>query len=177
MKYTTSDGWGLVYDVADSSYSSVYFADTLKGWVTAEGILHTVDGGYTWEEEECFPPSQFLTSISVPDPGHGWTGGFPNDIYETCLGTGVSDHNLPKPALYPNPANNLVTVVFSSEQPGSVDVLLFDCSGRLVLRSSELKDLEKNQIQIRLNSLKSGLYYYVLLLDERLSSGKLSIIH
>jgi hypothetical protein len=55
-------------------------------------------------------------------------------------------------ALYPNPANNILNLVFEQENEYMVQV--YDISGKLVLQ----KELNKGESQLAVSELKSGLY-------------------
>ena len=53
---------------------SIYFIDTLNGWGVGEsGILHTADGGVTWETQ--FDVLSFKGGISFTDSLNGWVAG------------------------------------------------------------------------------------------------------
>ena len=60
-----------------------------------------------------------------------------------------------KGVLYPNPASDMITVMFESKQ--SLRVLVYDLQGRLIL--SQLSDFSKNNAsQINVSALQQGMY-------------------
>lgn len=176
LQYQTSTGW--VLNANDNSYGGIYFADSLEGWVTTSGIRHTTDGGANWQWE--FGPtslSKYLYALSFSYGKKGWACGENGTVVNHCLPFKIDDYDELPVRTYPNPARDLVTVEFSSLKPGMVEFLLFDCSGRLVQRCSEFKNYGENKLQIQTSRLKSGMYSYMLKMNEHLSSGKISLLN
>jgi hypothetical protein len=72
---------------------------------------------------------------------------------------GVTIKSVPRKAfLYPNPARNQVTVVYSKMQP-DIQYELFDAAGRMVLRG-ERESVKEFSIQ--LYGIRSGAYIFRL---------------
>jgi photosystem II stability/assembly factor-like uncharacterized protein len=79
----TSDGgqtWEVLYDDYDRFYfNGIDFVDEQNGWAVAEGdagawILHTADGGLTWDEQH-FEDGGSLLQIRMIDANEGWAVG------------------------------------------------------------------------------------------------------
>jgi photosystem II stability/assembly factor-like uncharacterized protein len=73
-----------------ADFQDVFFIDDNEGWVTTENgaefdavILHTIDGGETWEIQT--PPSK-CSSIWMLDKNTGYAGSFDGRIYKTTDG-------------------------------------------------------------------------------------------
>jgi len=62
-------------------------------------------------------------------------------------------------ALYPNPASDVLTCLLAVPEPGTVELQLYDLSGRLVL-SKQFEASEPTELEAQLNifSLASGVY-------------------
>ncbi|OGO51279.1 MAG: hypothetical protein A2148_00295 [Chloroflexi bacterium RBG_16_68_14] len=77
---SASPGWELVLDRPSPSFGGIDFVSETEGWLVAgAGLLHTTDGGATWEE------AAPLTGIDVDfaDADHGWLVGYNGTIYAT----------------------------------------------------------------------------------------------
>lgn len=66
--------------------------------------------------------------------------------------------NAPAMALYPNPANQDLTVAFSLDNGGDVTYNLYDMSGRLVLTTNTQAGAGQHQHSLNLASLSQGVY-------------------
>lgn len=80
----TEDGgktFKLVYDDFDRFYiNQIQFTDENSGWAVAEGpdgawILHTSDGGNTWDEKLVKEGSASLMALHMIDDMEGWAAG------------------------------------------------------------------------------------------------------
>jgi hypothetical protein len=76
--------------------------------------------------------------------------------YDTLNYTGVSNQSLAATDLrvYPNPASDLITVTSNNAIISNVDII--DNTGKVVLRKSHLN---KEEVNLDLTTLKSGVYY------------------
>lgn len=83
--------------------------------------------------------------------------------------------NTPKMNLnvYPNPANNFITVDFSNVKSGISELVVFDASGKSVYTAS---DISASQYRISLAGLAKGLYVLRTTADDgSVSAGKFTI--
>jgi len=58
-----------------AAVQSIYFTDSLSGWLAAGNILHTTDGGETWQS--ILEPTNYMNarSICFTDSLNGWVSG------------------------------------------------------------------------------------------------------
>ncbi len=72
--------WTMVYEDYGNFYcNGIHFVDENNGWVVAEGddgayIIHTADGGMTWDEQH-FEPNGSLLMVRMIDANEGWAVG------------------------------------------------------------------------------------------------------
>ncbi len=75
--YTSQGEWELVYEAEDNKhYHALYFTDVSNGWAVGDSglILHTGDGGYSWEVRESGTESD-LHCIHFSSKQRGWIAG------------------------------------------------------------------------------------------------------
>ncbi len=72
--------WTLLFEDYGNFYcNGIHFVDESNGWVVAEGdegayILHTADGGRTWDEQH-YEPNGSLVMVRMIDDQEGWAVG------------------------------------------------------------------------------------------------------
>jgi hypothetical protein len=64
--------------------------------------------------------------------------------------------------VYPNPASNQATIVFSSDKEESYNIRLIDITGRIVIYKGFTSVIGDNQYELNLSTLPKGLYVIVL---------------
>jgi hypothetical protein len=69
-------------------------------------------------------------------------------------------------SIYPNPANNLLTIKYQSIYSGNVKVCVYDIAGREVKSQAFSKNQIVFQQRLHINSLKAGLYYLMITDDS-----------
>jgi hypothetical protein len=69
-------------------------------------------------------------------------------------------------SIFPNPANNLLTIKYESINSGNVKVCMYDISGRVVKSQAFSKNQIVFQQRLHINSLKAGLYYLMITDDS-----------
>jgi hypothetical protein len=69
-------------------------------------------------------------------------------------------------SIYPNPANNLLTIKYESMVYGNIKVLMYDISGRVIKSQPFSKKQIAFQQQLNINSLTAGLYYLMITDDS-----------
>ncbi|MEJ2105621.1 MAG: YCF48-related protein [Ignavibacteriaceae bacterium] len=67
--------------------TGVYFVDENNGWICGwtGTILHTTDGGQTWNPQTC-PPTNAYYSVFFTDSQHGWATGYYGKLVHTSDG-------------------------------------------------------------------------------------------
>lgn len=77
--------------------------------------------------------------------------------------------------LYPNPANNSVTLVYSLDNNSGTTIKVSDIQGRIFLETSN--DVSRNSIEINTSVLSSGIYIVEVKSGEFISQKKLVVTH
>jgi len=83
--------------------------------------------------------------------------------------------DVPKHYIYPNPSNGKFSIVFDRMINEYSKINICDQSGRLVKKLS--KKISANKLDLNLNGLKSGLYFYFIVVNKNYYSGKMIIIY
>ena len=78
----------------------------------------------------------------------------------------------------PNPASTQATVRFQTEVAGSVELRMFDLSGRLVydLSSTQQVSAGEHMINLQVADLAEGIYHYELIVANERHVGRISIV-
>lgn len=80
----------------------------------------------------------------------------------------------PQLSIFPNPAENLITIKDSRfENAATVDLRIFDFTGKMVAKKQILSNGELQMMEV--SDLKSGIYFLVVRFDEISATGKLII--
>jgi hypothetical protein len=80
--------------------------------------------------------------------------------------------------VFPNPANEQVTVKFYAPKAGPTSMALYNLSGMLVKQVELDVDAQgMYQEQIPLGNLANGLYFYAISINGRIFKGKLDVFH
>ena len=85
--HSSLGSWALVFDrPAVGKYEDISFPDSLNGWVVAARgeILHSADGGKTWEIQATNMPG--LRSVDFLDKNRGFAGALTGKLYGTTNG-------------------------------------------------------------------------------------------
>jgi photosystem II stability/assembly factor-like uncharacterized protein len=141
--------------------TDVYFTDLNTGYVIGENgaILATIDGGASWISQRS-GTSNNLHSVFYPDPNTGYAVGDGGTILKnTVSGVGVKEglNALKSINIYPNPANNEVTI----ESPlltADTRISIFNTNGKHVIeiQATALKT------RIDISNLSPGVYFVKL---------------
>ncbi len=102
--------------------------------------------------------------------------------YPLCHSLGLMRHRSPETKsgmeslIYPNPADNTATLVYSLENDSKTSLQIFDSSLRLI--RSEFLNVKERKRSINLETLTPGLYLYNIIQENHvISSGKFSVVH
>jgi hypothetical protein len=78
--------------------------------------------------------------------------------------------------VYPNPANNHLTIQFESEKTGVFNLEIYDISGNKIYEKPISKLGESTYIELNLSSFSNGIYNYSILLDGKTGiTGKFTV--
>jgi len=164
---------------------AITFTDSLHGTVVGSngGILHTTDGGDTWNQQESGVKAD-LNSVSFVDSLTGTIVGAGGVILRTANG-GDSwvqpNSNLDSLSvqMYPDPANQNINISYILPVPQTVTLSILSLSGQqvsLVLNSVFETD-GQHTIPITISSFASGTYIYQLQTEKYFSTGQFIIYH
>jgi hypothetical protein len=64
--------------------------------------------------------------------------------------------------VYPNPASDQATIVFSSDKEEAYSIRLIDITGRIVIDEKQTSVIGENQYQMNLSELAKGIYMVIL---------------
>ncbi|MFA5031470.1 MAG: kelch repeat-containing protein [bacterium] len=154
-------------------------------------------GGGNWQGngggEMMYMPSSHSwdkthTDVDFPDTAAGYyrvwsiVNGIPCKWYQACAGTEeesnskFSEQNS-KITIYPNPSTGIINFdlrAFDTAEKTCPTIDIYDCSGRLV------KTLRANNFKVqnvKLNGLKSGIYFYSVQYKNIQNKGKFTLIN
>lgn len=148
VTFTQLDLAGLSGEISSVALNSTYvFLGT-----TSSGKDEKKSGGVYRK-----PADQLLTG--VPEAMNG-------------LKSGSISQNLP------NPCSNSTTINFSIAQPGEVSIHVTDLTGRKLLKATRgFRPAGDGYIKLDISGLKTGIYYYSLLIDGQLLQTRKMLIH
>ncbi len=87
--------------------------------------------------------------------------------------TGIND-----PVLYPNPATDAIFVNYELPENGKVNLFITDITGRKIMNLIDNEDqvAGKYELPFNLSQLNTGVYFYVLEINDHTKSGKFTIV-
>ena len=159
----------------------MHFYNANTGWLIAgyedyfftNEILHTSDGGLTWQGQASAQTDN-MTSIYFVDDMNGWIVGFNGLILKTTNG-GISSINenfieVKKYDLsqnYPNPFNPATTINYQLPITSHVDLSVYNLSGqKIATLVNDIHQAGSYKIGWNAKGYSSGIYYYVLKTGE-----------
>lgn len=84
--------------------------------------------------------------------------------------------NLNVTSVYPNPANDKVTINYELTSGKNVEISIYDMSGRVIYNNVEVNQYAgMHFINIDLSKYDNGIYYYAIKVDNRTAKGKISV--
>lgn len=95
----------------------------------------------------------------------------------TELNVGMAEETILQSSftLYPNPANDNVTLNFGMEKPETVVVSIYDVTGKLVNTFSNQANAGTNQLTLNVSGLNSGVYFVNAIVGQERVSKKLIV--
>ena len=188
LRANNSARFGIIAHLDVNQLNSVYFLDTLKGFVagTAGSLFKTTDGGQTW--------TKIFTGIKNPikkiyfaDENTGRLIGENGMVLKTTNGGGsgtpvvVAENNseivedFVLQQNYPNPFNPVTTISWNSSVSGWNNLKVFDILGREVATLvNEFKPAGSYSTQFKIDEqFASGIYLYQLKIGNVIQSKKM----
>lgn len=160
--YKTIDGglnWYVVNHEPPSDQASIQFQDDQNGWTVGNGMFHTSDGGETWSGVSSVAWI-WLNRVFFLNNQEGWIVGQNGAILHTTTGgLPVANKTLvssPTFSLYPNPAENHITLQTSSPIQS---IHISDALGRTVGAENFLHlPAAATNNHLNISSLTPGIY-------------------
>jgi len=190
---TSNNGlnWIEQYCGVSKNLYSVFFIDTLKGFIVAEDgiILKTTDGGQNWIQQSS-GSTMHLKDIYFIDNNNGWVTGNGGTILHTTNG-GVTfieenestsaPNNFMLSQNYPNPFNPSTKISWQAPVSGWQTLKVYDVLGNEVAtlvneyRNAGSYEVEfKSSVGIR--QLANGVYFYQLKAGDYLETKKMILL-
>jgi photosystem II stability/assembly factor-like uncharacterized protein len=149
----------------------------------AENWAATFNGGTNWVE---IPVTQQkgVWDAQFVSPMHGWAVGDSGTILKfNPEAVGIQNQNTQIPSSlylsqnFPNPFNPFTTIEYKLEEPGDVEIVIYDINGRLI-RSVPLGRRSSGSYKYHFDGsgFPSGVYYYKLILGEFSDTKKMVIL-
>jgi hypothetical protein len=138
-------------------------------------ILKTTNGGTTWTILTSGTTNN-LYSVFFTDANTGYLVGEGGTILKTSNGGVVSIEESISPhttfSIYPNPANNKITIVNNRKLPEETIISIFNITGEQIIHD---KFQNQNRIEINVNTLIKGIYLVKIQTKAGIESKKLVI--
>jgi hypothetical protein len=186
--YKTTNG-GLSWDQIYVPYSGIQeleFITPEHGWATTyNGIVYTLDGGNTWQNQLVTPNVQMLRFAYAPG-GVLWAGGSNTALLKFSEPVLVSVQERRTDSIpakfsleqnYPNPFNPETTISYEVSRRSHVVMKIFDLTGREVASLvDEVKEPGSYQVQWDARSMASGVYFYRLEAGSFKQTRKMTLV-
>ncbi len=151
-----------------------------NGNIDADPLFVDFDGRdlHLTENSPCIdagnPDSEYDSDSTITDMGMYCFFQIIDDVEEGKIGL-VSDFNLEKP--YPNPFNSTSKISFNLSKSSSVNLSVFDISGRNVITLlNSVQPAGRYTTSLRANNLSTGLYLIKLTTPNGVKTQKLALV-
>jgi photosystem II stability/assembly factor-like uncharacterized protein len=138
-------------------------------------ILRTTDGGDSWSPLSS-GTANTLFSLCFSDANTGYVVGRYGTILKTINGGGTFIEDIKSPeslySLYPNPANNKITIAHSGIMANDALISIVDLNGRTVMKEMFA---DKNRVEIDVSNFARGVYLILIKTNQGIESKKLVI--
>ncbi|MFC1732467.1 YCF48-related protein [candidate division KSB1 bacterium] len=173
---TNDGGLNWTVDSINIGANDIHFRDKNHGWlISGKGIFCTSDGGNSWIRQTSIPGN----SLFFTDSLHGWAVGPGHSIRHTTNGgatgfneitTSSSEYDI---NAYPNPFSFNITIEYELDQPGSVDILIYNQLGQQIEKiSHRKKPTGKHKYKWNPTNLTNGLYYIRVKAGKEIATTK-----
>ncbi|MBT3244428.1 MAG: T9SS type A sorting domain-containing protein [Bacteroidetes bacterium] len=156
--------------------SLVYRLSAQDDWSILKVLEGTATNSWTWLEQEIVLPDEILTEelqlgfLYDDSKQHAWGAGIDDlQLYVNTSSVYVlaSESEL---SLYPNPNHGEFQLSMTLNQPGTVQILLYDLAGRKVWEESFEASENKVSKAVTLPAIDAGLYQFMIkTLDQEFS--------
>ena len=179
-------------NITDEYFHSIFFVDSLNGWLLGKNIYKTDNAGANWaltdypQKYDMYSVSGYFKSMSFLDENNGWFCGAGNEIIKvSSSATGVEiDNNIqsmPKTLQlfqnYPNPFNPSTTIQQYLSKDAHVILSIYNAKGQLVEKLIDRYQVQgKYYIAWNADGMPSGVYFYRLNTDNYSKTKKLLLL-
>lgn len=181
--HSSDGGHSWILQNNEISFTHISFSDPMNGWACGgrSRILHTDNGGLTWEPQEHLS-DDWTRNIQFVDQNTGWYTGSRCTILKTLNGgvVGVKpdpiirNHSLL--GIYPNPAESFTTIHYKIHQCSLIRLGIIDLLGRekmvLVNASQPAGEYTLNS---DVSSLPPGVYFCTIRINDDVDVKKIII--
>ncbi|MDD5571278.1 MAG: T9SS type A sorting domain-containing protein [Bacteroidales bacterium] len=139
---------------------------------TLKKIIKTTNGGADWACDTVL--SSGMNGITFPNANIGFAVGDSGKIFKyTNPSVGISNESSisKMTVVYPNPANDIVTLNIHNSNNGRLEIKIYDITGTLV----KSETLKQNQQQINVSDLSNGIYMVSIKSKDFMENQKLII--
>lgn len=161
--------------------NSTRLATSENGGTTSEQIIlntttvSTSYYAYVYGYNGAFSNSQCYTlRVSLSSSNWRTDGSTDGDVVETEIPVLFENAAF---GIFPNPANNEVTIEVPMDADRDVQVRIVDGAGRVALEQNRVLGKGDNRIQFDLNRLANGMYFVQVRNGEQVSMRKLVVAH
>lgn len=181
---TTDQGltWNLAYLRTTSTYcTSMFFSNDTIGYLSVSfAVLKTIDGGMSWNHQSSVPVNFFddVTDVYFINRDTGFAVGA-GQFYRTVSGgelIGINEYsNFQNNSLiiFPNPANENITLDLSNRKPGKVEISVFNSEGRRVHFSEE--NNIQGELNLNISLLENGIYLISVISNDDIPKRSLFV--
>jgi len=184
--FRTTDGglhWTKSYIAGPNDHlMDIFFLNANLGWIVGyQGkIMNTTDGGNSWFTETAVTTND-LNSVFFITNNLGWAVGANGTILRFGDAGSEINENLPNKNLnleiYPNPCQDEISFIIKMEKASTVDISIYDLTGRFITQVFNGKLPEGNQpLMLNTETLENGLYF-CRVSSEHISTAKSFIIN
>ena len=152
--------WTAQTSGTTNGLNSVYFTDADTGYAVGSSgtILKTSNGGTNWTAQTS-GTTNFLSSVYFTDPNTGYVVGSSGTILKTNNGgvTFIEETGSLEPtfSIYPNPANDKITIAYDRKLPEETIISIFNIKGEKIMHD---KFQNQNMIEMDVSMLAKGIY-------------------
>ncbi len=152
--------------------------------VTATGgagvFNYSKDGGTTYQSSNIFNLMLAGTySIKVKDPLGCYSSVTPVHVSANTGGCRTMEENSIASSntftVYPNPASDKITVMFSSDKVSNYTLKIVDISGRIIFNEGLNGGVGENQFELNLSTIAKGVYMILLESDNGIMQKKIIV--
>ncbi|MFC2130939.1 two-component regulator propeller domain-containing protein [Bacteroidota bacterium] len=151
-------------------------------FTTIEGLVRFRDNRFNFYNDDNSPLMSFYTSkLFIDNYKNLWIGNHGITIYrEGGVLLNTKENITKSPAIshcYPNPFSESTTIKYFLEKPAFVKLIIYNTLGQEVaFLKDEYQSEGEHQAQFKANDLPNSMYYYKLVIEDKIESGKMMLI-